>query len=128
MPRTFELPTTNNTTAEFIGIQHVPSRSTTSQCPNIPDHGHDAAWFKICNCEKNPKPGKYGDAQKDIFQVKLSEDPEGSKHDRQHTEIVAKIATLMPGQRVKLYWEQISVNDETDSKYSERTIRSLECI
>jgi hypothetical protein len=128
MPRSFEVLTKNKTTAEFIGIQRMPCRFMTSLCPDRCHHAHDAAHFKILTYEQYEKPGKYGDEKKDILQVSLSEDPEGPQSDKQDSQIIAKIKALSPGQKVKLCWEHIYVTDETNSKYPERPIRSLECI
>jgi hypothetical protein len=128
MPRSFEVLTKNKTTAEFIGIQHVPCRLIGPLCPNRCHHPHDAARFKILSYERYEKPGKYGDEKLDIFQVNLTEDPQAPQMDRQDSKIIAQIKTLSPGQKVKLYWEHIYVTDETNSKYPERPIRTLECI
>jgi hypothetical protein len=100
----------------------------TSLCPDRCHHAHDAATFKILNYETYDKPGKYGDDKQDTVRVSLSEDPEGPQSDKQDPQIIAKIKSLSPGQKVKMFWEHIYVTDETNSKWPERPIRSVECL
>jgi hypothetical protein len=128
MPRSFEVLAKNKTTAEFIGIHHVQCRLIGPKCPNNCHHAHDAARFKILSYEQYEKPGKYGDEKVEMLEVNLSEDPLAPQMDKQEVKIITQIKTLSPGQKVKLSWEHIYVTDETNSKYPERTIRSLESI
>jgi hypothetical protein len=128
MPKSFEVLASNKTTAEFIGIEHVPCRFRTSLCPDRCNHAHEAARFKILTYEEYEKRGKYGDDKKDILQVSLSEESDAPHSDKQDSQIVEKIKSLSPGQKVKLAWEHIYVTDETNSKYPQRPIRSVECL
>jgi hypothetical protein len=128
MPVTFEVLTTNKATAEFIGTQRVPCRVMTSLCPDRCHHAHDSAQFKILEYEQYEKPGKYGDDKQETLRVSLSEDPEGAQSDKQDPAIIAKIKALSPGQKVRVFWEHIYVTDETNSKYPQRPVRSIEVI
>jgi hypothetical protein len=128
MPKSFELLATHKTTAEFIGVYRVPCKFMTSICPDRCNHACEAASFKILNYEEYKKTGQYGDDQADILEVNLSDDSDCPHSDQQHWFVVAKIKTLIPGQKVKLFWEHIYVTDETNSKYPQRPVRSVQCL
>jgi hypothetical protein len=128
MPVSFDVLASHKATAEFIGTERIPCRFMTSLCPDRCNHAHDAARFKILTYEEYEKRGEYGDDKMETLQVSLAEDTGCSNTDKQDLQIIAKIKTLSPGQKVKLFWEHIYVTDETNSKYPQRPVRSVACI
>jgi hypothetical protein len=118
--------TTNEVIAEFTGIKHFPCRHITSLCPDRCNHAQDAAEFKILEWQEYNKPGQYGDDKKDVFRARIDQNAPSEKQDPAVVEI---IKTLTPGEKVKIFWEHIYVTDpETNSKWPERPIRSIEKI
>jgi hypothetical protein len=113
-------------TAEYIGTRHVACRFMTSLCPDRCNHSFDTAEFKVLSYESFERPGKEGDEKQTSVYARLDSNPQ-ERTDYQTPEIAAKIKTLSPGQKVKLFYEHIYVTDgETGSKWPERPIRSIE--
>jgi hypothetical protein len=122
----YDVLATNKVIAEFTGVKHFPCRHKTSLCPDQCNHGQDAAEFKILEWQEYEKLGKYGDDKKDVFRARIDQN---GPNDKQDPAIVETIKTLTPGQKVKIFWEHIYVTDpETNSKWPERPIRSIEKI
>jgi hypothetical protein len=112
--------------AEFAGVQHFPCRFKTSICPDQCTHARDAATFKIETYEAYEKKGEYGDAQQTVFRARIDQ---REAREGQDPEIVAKIQTLSPGQKVRIAWEHLYVTETaTGSKWPERHIVALDVL
>jgi hypothetical protein len=123
---TSEVLSSHRAIAEFAGVEHFPCRFKTSACPDHCTHGRDAATFKIEAYEAYEKKGEYGDAQQTVFRARVDQ-PES--REKQDPEIVAKIQTLAPGQKVRIAWEHRYVTEtETGSKWPERQVVALEVL
>jgi hypothetical protein len=122
MSRTFEVLSTHLIIAEFLGIKHFPCRHLTSLCPDRCNHAQDVATFKVISYLKYEALGRWATEQEDVFHARIDQKVPVEAQDPQ---IIDTIKTLTPGQKVKLYWEQIYVTEE-GSKWPERPIRSLE--
>jgi hypothetical protein len=122
---TFDVLAKNKATAQFVGIEKVPCRLKTAECPDHCHHAQDSAKFKIETYEEYEQVAKTGDGKKDQLIVSLSEDPEGPKSTRQEAGIIAAIKALTPGQKVRITWEHIYVSED-GSKFPQRPVRAIE--
>jgi len=123
---TSELLSSHRAIAEFTGVQHVPCRLKTSQCPNECNHARDVATFKIESYENYSNPSGKGDAEQRVFRARVDQkDPRESVT----ADLVTAIGKLAVGQRVRLAWEHVYVTEtSTGSKWPERRLLSLETI
>jgi hypothetical protein len=125
---TFEVLSVHHTLTEYVGSVHIPCRHLTSLCPDRCNHAFTSAEFKVLSYDYYEKPGKYGDERQTQFHARLDSNEE-SRTDYQDSKFSELIRNLVPGQKVKLCWEHIYVNDaSTGSKWPERPIRSLELV
>jgi hypothetical protein len=125
--QTFQVLSTHHTIAEYMGIVHVPCRHLTSLCPDRCTHAFDAGQFKILSYEQFEKPGAEGDEQQTLFIARLDSNEE-ARMDYQFPEFASIVQNLVPGQKVKLYWEHVCMTDETRSRWPARPIRSIEIV
>ena len=112
---------TNSTIAIFEGINKRPCMFRTALCPDRCGHSQETAKFKILEYLDYSKPGEYGDEKQDFFFANLNINAE---EDRQKKEFIDFIKTLKVGDKVKLNWDHIYV-DNNGSRYPERPIRSI---
>lgn len=124
MTRREDLLSTHRTLATFQGIQHRPCMFRTALCPDRCGHGQDVATFKIDSYTDYQKPGEYGDPQMEQFMtgLKLSG---GDEMEGQSQQMIDKVKSLNPGQKVKLDWDHIYVHDDHGA-HPERPIKSIE--
>jgi hypothetical protein len=123
----FEVLAKNKAIAEFVGIEKVPCRLRTAECPDGCDHAQDSAKFKILNYEEYEQVSKNGDGKKDQLMVSLSEDAGAPKSNRQEPAIIAAIKALTPGKKVKITWEHIYVTED-GSSFPQRPVRAVEAV
>ncbi len=112
---------TNSTIAVHEGISKRPCMFRTALCPDRCGHSKEIAQFKILEYLEYTKPGEYGDEKQDKFYANLNINDE---EDRQKKEFIDFIKELKKGDKVKLNWDHIYV-DNNGSRYPERPIRSI---
>jgi hypothetical protein len=123
----FEILAKNKATAQFVGIEQVPCRLRTTDCPDRCNHPQQAARFRILNYEEYEQVNKNCDPKKDVLIVSISEDPASPKSTRQSPAIVGSIKSLKAGQKVRITWEHIYVNED-GSNFAQRPVRAIESI
>ena len=112
---------TNSTIAVFEGISKRPCMFRTSLCPDRCGHSQEVARFKIVKYLDYTKPGEYGDEKQEYFYANMNIN---SEEDRQKKEFIDIIKGLKEGDKVKLNWDHIYV-DNNGSRYPERPIRFI---
>ncbi len=112
---------TNSTIAVFEGISKRPCMFRTALCPDRCGHSKEVARFKIVEYLDYTKPGEYGDEKQEYFYANININ---SEEDRQKKEFIDFIKGLKEGDKVKLNWDHIYV-DNNGSRYPERPIRSI---
>lgn len=120
-----ETLSTHQTLARFEGLQDVPCRHLTSECPDRCDHGGKYARFAIVEYTGYDKPGKYGDPKQTAFAVRVAH-KDGSPDTATPEALRRVIAELSEGQVVGLEWAHVYVTDPaTGSKWPERIVTKL---
>ena len=117
----FETLATNSTIAIFEGIEKRPCMFRTALCPDRCEHSQETAKFKIVEYLDYTKPGQYGDEKQEFFYANMNPN---AGEDRQKKEFIDFIRELKNGDKVKLNWDHIYVNNN-GSFYPERPIRSI---
>ena len=117
----FETLATNSTVAIFEGINKRPCMFRTALCPDRCEHSQETAKFKILEYLDYTKPSQYGDEKQENYYAKISNN---TREDRQKKEFIDFIRTLNNGDKVKLNWDHIYVNNN-GSFYPERPIRAI---
>ena len=107
--------------AIFEGITKSPCMFRTSLCPDNCGHSKKMANFKIEKYLDYKKTGEYGDEKQDYFYADINVN---ATEDKQKKEFIDFIKNLKKGDKVKLNWEHIYV-DNNGSMYPERPIRSI---
>lgn len=120
----YEVLSKHRAIATFDGIEFYPCRFRTALCPDRCGHSKYLASFTIVEYEEYEKLGEYGDEKQEKF---LADTNPNAAEDRQSSVILEQIKLLKPGQKVRLTWEHIYVNNDT-AMYPERPIRSIEVI
>ncbi len=116
---TYETLAKNSTIAIFEGISKRPCMFKTSLCPNKCTHSKEIAKFKIL--EYLDYIGEYGDEKQEYFYCDINVN---AQEDKQKKEFIDFIKTLKEGDKVKLNWDHIYV-DNNGSTYPERPIRLI---
>lgn len=85
----------HETIAEFEGIQHIPCRFRTAECPDRCNHATDVAIFKVLEYTKYEKPGEYGDPKQEKIRVDIkkqifNQDPKIQEFCKSHLEVGKK--------------------------------------
>ena len=112
---------TNSTISLFEGITKRPCFFRTDLCPDKCNHSKELAKFKIIEYLEYTKPGEYGDEKQDFFYADINYNAEENK---QKKEFIDFIKTLKEGDKVKLNWDHIYINNN-GSRYPERPIRFI---
>jgi hypothetical protein len=121
-PVPFDLLSVHKTEATFKGTREHKCLGRTSLCPDQCGHSGTLAIFSIDRYTDYRKPGEYGDPKQESFQF-LMED--NMKNPKVPAEIIAKVKTLKPGDKVALEWEHRYMNRD-GSRYPERPVTRLE--
>ena len=111
----------NSTIAVFEGISKRPCMFRTALCPDRCGHSKEIARFKILQYLEYTKQGEYGDEKQEYFYANMNIN---SEEDKQKKEFIEFIRGLKEGDKVKLNWDHIYVNNN-GSRYPERPIRSI---
>ncbi|KAH0793952.1 hypothetical protein GPJ56_002164 [Histomonas meleagridis] len=118
----FEILAIHNVTATFDGIEHRPCMFRTALCPDRCNHAKDLAVFTINEYINYEKKSEYGDEKQEKFYVDINPNAIDNKQDPQ---ILEFINNLKKGDKVKILWEHIYVNNE-GNMYPERQVRKIE--
>ncbi len=117
-----ELLSDHVTEAEFTGMIHRKCRFLTSLCPDRCDHARDFAVFRITKYLDYRKYGKYGDGKQAQFMMDVNP---AHKSILQGAEILKKVDSLKPGDRVLLHWAHYYMRRDSGS-FPERPVISME--
>ena len=112
---------TNSTISIFEGITKQPCMFRTALCPDNCNHSKETAKFKIIEYLEYTKPGEYGDEKQEYFYANMNANDE---ENIQKKEFINFIKELKEGDKVKLNWDHIYVNNN-GSRYPERPIRAI---
>ena len=112
---------TNSTISVFEGIIKQPCMFRTALCPDKCNHSKEIAKFKIIEYLEYTKPSEYGDDKQDFFYADINSNAEENK---QKKEFIDFIKTLKEGDKIKLNWDHIYINNN-GSRYPERLIRFI---
>lgn len=113
----YEILMTADTIARFDGIFPMPKWSPPGVQGNPT---RNVAVFSVISWQSHVKPGKYGDEQNPLFMVDMEKAPFC-----QYANALRDIATLKPGDTVRLCWMHIYVDDKS-SRYPERPVTLLQ--
>ena len=111
----------NSTIAIFEGISKRQCMFKTALCPDKCNHSKEIAKFKIVEYLEYIKSGEYGDEKQEYFYCDINVN---AQEDKQKKEFIDFIKTLKEGDKVKLNWDHIYV-DNNGSRYPERPIRFI---
>ena len=117
----YDVLSKNSTIAIFEGINKTPCMHFTSLCPDKCGHSTETAKFKILEYLEYEKTGEYGDEKQKYFYANVNLN---ASEDKQKKEFIDFINQLKIGNKVKLNWEHIYV-DNNGSRYPERPIRYI---
>ena len=117
----YDILSTNSTIAIFEGIKRNECMFRTSLCPDKCGHSTEIAQFKIIEYLDYTKPGEYGDEKQEYFYANMNLN---APEDKQKKEYIDFINQLKIGDKVKLKWDHIYI-DNNGSRYPERHIRYI---
>ena len=117
----YETLSKNKTISIFEGINKRKCLFRTALCPDKCNHGKEIAKFKIIEYLEYLKESEYGDNKQEYFYANMNVN---DVEDKQKKEFIDFIQKLKEGDKVKLDWDHIYV-DNNGSKYPERPIRNI---
>lgn len=117
----FKVLSVHDTDAVFAGTREHVCMGRSMLCPDRCGHSGTLAVFEVEKYNSYSAPDKYGDPKTDAFTCLLK--PEGSTEVSKN--LVEKINTLNPGDKVHLKWAHIYVSDSDGGNYPERVICDL---
>jgi hypothetical protein len=120
----YDVLAVHKTKATFKGTREHRCMGLTALCPDRCGDSGTMAIFAIDEYTLYEKRGEYGDDKQVIFQF-LTEN--NMKQAKIPAELLAKIKTLKPGDKVMLEWEHRYM-DRDGSRWPERPVVKLEKI
>lgn len=120
----YDLLAVHKTKATYTGTKDHRCLGKTSLCPDQCGESGSLAVFKIDEYTAYEKKGQYGDEKQTTFQFLTVNT---LKQTKASADLVAKIETLKPGDKVVLEWEHRYM-DRDGSRWPERPVTKLEKI
>ena len=111
------------TVARYEGVEEVPCRHRTAECPDGCAHGGRHAVFRIETYTAYERPGEHGDEKQERFLLRLGKN--GVPDAQLSPALLQVLARLSPGQRVKLEWAHVYRSDAAGSRWPERIVTRL---
>lgn len=124
-----ELLAQHRTVARFVNVEDHVCRGLTGLCPDRCGNSGPVAEFAILSYTEYRKPGKYGDDKAKSFRLQLADN---LKNPKVPAEIAEIVASLKPGDHVRLEWNHDYVTrtlpNGIQSSAPERPVVKLEKI
>lgn len=107
---------------EFTGIRHIPCRFRTAECPDRCDHAADIAIFKVLEYKEYELKGKYGDEKQTEITCEVKKPVY-----HQDPAIAEKCRSLKEGQKVRVVYDHLYVDDGSNVRPERPIISITEC-